>query len=233
MADFKQLTYSFDLPIMSVLQGSDSVFLDWFVRTLTAPATWIPLYAALIYMVIKNNDTIKKMALVICFALLCFAICDFVVDVLAKPYFMRFRPTRDGMLKYTIDVVGSYRGGKYGFFSAHAANTMSIAIFFSMLIKNRLMTIGMISWSLLNCYTRIYLGVHYPSDVLVGIAWGCIVGFSVYSLYAYVMKKLYPKAHLISDKFTSSGYALRDIYIVNIVLLTLVLYAMFRALFSL
>jgi undecaprenyl-diphosphatase len=84
-----------------------------------------------------------------------------------------------------VDTVDGYRGGNYGFFSAHAANTFSIAIFMSLLMRQRLLTIFLVCWSLLNCYTRLYLGVHYPGDITVGLIWGGLVGFCVYKGYCH------------------------------------------------
>lgn len=233
MVDFTALTYNFDLPIMQVLQGSDSIFWDKFVLVLTSAPTWIPFYLALVFMVIRNNETFKQMALVIGFALFAVALSDYVVDVLVKPNFMRFRPSRDPTLRYTIDIVNGCRAGAYGFFSAHASNTMAIALFFCMAVKSRLLGFTMIAWSLLNCYTRIYLGVHYPSDVLVGIVWGCIVAFISYGIYHFIKKKVSVKANYISNQYTVEGYSYQDIYIVLTVIVLTLLYAMFRSIFIL
>lgn len=115
--DFNQLTYNFDLPIMHLLQGSDSLFMDRFIYTLTQPWPWIPLYLLLILMIIKNNATLKQILLIITFALIAVGIADIIANEIVKPYFMRWRPTRDPVLKYTIDAFQNYRGGKYGFFS--------------------------------------------------------------------------------------------------------------------
>ena len=81
-----------------------------------------------------------------------------------------------------IDLVNNYHGGWYGFFSSHAANTMSIAVFLSLLLRHRPIVVLLIVWSLLNCWSRIYLGVHYMGDILVGLAWGTLVGWGVYLL---------------------------------------------------
>ncbi len=227
--DFTSLTYSFDLPIMHLLQGSDSLFWDRFILVLTNAMTWIPLYASLIFLVIRNNETLKQIALVIGFSLFAFALSDFIIDILVKPNFMRFRPTQDPMLRYSINVVNGYRGGLYGFFSAHAANTMAVALFYCMVVKSRMLSITMILWSLLNCYTRVYLGVHYPSDVIVGIVWGCIVAFISYGLYHQITKRTTVKANYISDQYTSEGYSFEDIYIVHIVMALTLFYALFRS----
>lgn len=233
MIDFSELTYNFDLPIMQVLQGSDSLFLDRFIFVLTGTVTWIPLYLSLIYLIIRNNETMKQIGLIIGFAIFTVALSDYVVDVLIKPVFMRYRPGQDPIMYYTIDVVNNYRGGKYGFFSAHASNTMSIALYFCLIVKSRLLSIALIIWSCVNCYTRIYLGVHYPSDVMVGIVWGCIVGFLVYGIYSLIERRVVVKANYISDQYTSEGYSYHDIHVVMIVMFTTLFYALFRSMFQL
>ena len=229
MMDFTSLTYSFDLPIMQVLQGSDSVFWDRFMLVLTNAFTWVPFYLALIFMIIRNNETVKQILLVIGFAIFAVVLSDCVVDILVKPNFMRFRPCNDPVLRYTIDVVDGYRGGAYGFFSAHASNTMSVALFFCMVVKSRILSTTLIIWSLLNCYTRIYLGVHYPSDVLVGIIWGSVVATVSYGLYYFIKKKIIAKTVYISDQYTSEGYSYQDIYIVLTVMAVTLFYALFRS----
>jgi undecaprenyl-diphosphatase len=231
MIDFSGLTYNFDLPIMQVLQGSSSLFADRFIFVLTGAATWIPLYLSLIYLIVRNNETMKQIGLILGFAILSVVLSDYVVDILAKPVFMRYRPSQDPILRYTIDVVNNYRGGRYGFFSAHASNTMSIALFFCLIVKSRLLSFALIIWSLVNCYTRIYLGVHFPSDVICGIIWGCIVAFVTYGMYRHIAKKIVMKAKYISDQYTSEGYAYKDVYIVLTVLAITLFYALFRSIF--
>jgi undecaprenyl-diphosphatase len=159
-----------DRQLLLLLNGSDSVFFDKLIMALTSGFTWIPLYLALLYVVVKNNETTAQILLIIGCAVLCIALADGVADFIAKPYFQRWRPSNDSVIKYAVKVVDNVRGGDYGFFSAHAANTFSLAVFFSLLIKDRLLTLTLVFWSLLNCYTRMYLGLHYPLDILAGLS---------------------------------------------------------------
>ena len=173
----------FDKHLLLALNGSDSLFLDSLIMTLTTATTWIPLYLALFYVVLKSNVNLKDILLVMAAAGLCVVLAGAVDDEIVKPLVARWRPTHDPEIGDMIDTVNGYRGGNYGFFSAHAANTFSIAIFMSLLMRQRLLTIFLVAWSLTNCYTRLYLGVHYPGDITVGLLWGGFVGWLVYRLY--------------------------------------------------
>ena len=104
-------------------------------------------------------------------------------DAIVKPLVARWRPGNDPQIGLLVDTVDGYRGGNYGFFSAHASNTFSIALFFSLLMRRRLLTVALVLWSLVNCYTRLYLGVHYPGDITVGLLWGALVGWGVYRFF--------------------------------------------------
>ena len=189
----------FDKQLLLMVNGSDSVFLDYVVLTLTNAKTWIPLYLGLFYVVVMTHKpNWRDILFILAAAGLCVLLAGTIDDSIVKPLVARWRPTHDPEIGSLVDVVNDYRGGNYGFFSAHASNTFSLALFFSLLMRHRLFTCFMVAWSLINCWTRLYLGVHYPGDITVGLIWGAIVGYSVYRLYCritiparYEMKHLY------------------------------------------
>ncbi len=217
-----------DRDILYFFNGSDNMLLDEIVLVLTSGFTWVALYIALLFVVIKNSQTMMQIMLVVGSALLCIFIADGLADGIVKPLVARCRPTNDPMIKYTIDTVNQMRESSYSFFSAHAANTMSLAFFFSLLIKSSRLTIAMFLWSLLNCWTRLYLGVHYPGDILVGIVWGLVSGGIAYLLYLKVYRKLTPSINYVSNQYTKSGYERTDVDLILNVLLLTIAYAFIR-----
>lgn len=222
------LLQSIDLWLLHFFNGGSNLLLDQMVWVLTSGWTWIPLYLALFYVVVRNNETMPQIGLVILGAVLCVFIADGLVDGIIKPTFARWRPSNDPIIKYTVHVVNDLRLKDYGFCSAHAANTMSIAVFFSLLIRSRLMTITLVGWSLLNCWTRLYLGVHYPSDVACGMLLGIVIGVLVYLLYYKLYFKISPRIKYISNQYTSTGYDHDDLDIVLCVLMLTFIYVIFR-----
>ena len=220
-----------DKQLLLAINGSDSLFVDYLAKTLTTAATWIPLYVSLFYVVVKNNDNFRRIICILACAGLCVLFAGTVDDLLVKPLVARLRPTHDFQIGMLVDTVDGYRGGKYGFFSAHAANTFSIAVFFSLLMRSRLVTLLLLGWSLTNCWTRLYLGVHYPLDILCGLLWGGSVGTGIYFLYRYVDRRLlHSENDYVSSKYTSSGYRYSDIYIVALVLSLTLIYCILRSL---
>lgn len=218
----------FDKWLLLTLNGSKSLFMDDLVTILTTASTWIPLYIALLYLVIKNNENVRQILLVVGCAALCICLTGTIDDTLVKPLVARWRPTHDPQIGMLVDVVNGYRGGNYGFFSAHAANTFSIAIFFSLLVRSRILTISMILWSLVNCWTRIYLGVHYPGDIVCGLLWGGCIGVLVYYIYYRIYHCISGNINFISSQFTSTGYQLEDISVVLSVLAYTLVYVLIK-----
>ena len=179
--DIQQLI-SFDQQLLLQINGSDSLFWDGFMWIATNMRTWIPMAIVLLYVIFKNNK-IKETLLIIGLIALVFTLSDQISSGLCKPFFARFRPTQVPELMYQIDIVNGYRGGIYGFTSSHAANTFGLAIFLSLVIKNWSLSIFLFIWAAINAYSRMYLGVHYPGDILFGTLTGLGVGILVYYLY--------------------------------------------------
>ena len=219
----------FDKQLLLLVNGSQSLYFDGLVKILTTAATWIPLYVSLFYMVLKNNDSMQKILLIVACAGLCVFFAGSLDDMIVKPMVARWRPTHDPQIGVLVDVVNDYRGGNFGFFSAHASNTFSIAVFISLLVRSRVLTIALVGWSLVNCWTRMYLGVHYPGDILVGLLWGGTVGTLLYLLYYRINRRLSTGMTFISSQYTTTGYQQREIDIVICVLLFTLIYALIRA----
>lgn len=225
-----QTLVDIDRTLLAFFNGSESLYVDNLAVALTSGFTWIPLYLSLLYVVIKNSETMKQIMLVIGCVCLCIILSDGLADFIMKPMVGRFRPSQDPLLKYAVDVVNGTRGTLYGFFSAHASNTFCIAVFFSLLVRNSKFVTAMIAWSLVNCWTRMYLGFHYPGDILAGLLWGGIVGAFVYFVYIKAYLRMYPDFNYISSQYTTTGYNRVDIDIVLLVLTLTLLYAVMRSL---
>ena len=220
-----------DRLVLSWFNGSNSVFLDGWMSALTSGFTWVALYASLFYLVVKNNETMGQIMLVVGCALACVGLADIMADVIVKPLVERWRPSNDPIFKYDVSVVDGYRGTSYGFFSAHAANTFSLALFFCMLVRSRVLSVALVLWSFVNCYTRMYLGLHYPLDIVCGLLWGSVCAIGVYYFYLRVSRRMFGEDNYVSTQYTSTGYRLCDVDIVVFVLVSTVLITLFEALF--
>lgn len=226
--DFSKIQ-DMDMQVLSLFNGSDDIMLDQMVQILTSGLTWIPLYVMLFFVVMRNNETMGQIALVVGSAIFCVLFADGLVDGIIKQLAERWRPSNDPTFKYMVQVVDDIRLKGYSFCSAHAANTMSLAVFFSLLIRSKMLTITLVIWSLINCWTRLYLGVHYPSDILCGMIIGIIVGILVYLLYYKIYRRISPKINYISNQYTSTGYDHDDIDKAMVILMLTLVYVVTRS----
>ncbi|RKW58165.1 MAG: phosphatase PAP2 family protein [Prevotella sp.] len=199
--------------------------LNGMMATLTSGWFWIPLYLSLFYIVIKNNETMGQIVLAVSGCLLAVVLAGGVDNLLVKPWIARLRPCNNPEIKYLINTIVWVGKEQYSFFSAHAANTFAIATFFSCLVRSRSLNIALFLWAFTNGFTRIYLGVHYPSDVLVGTLWGIICGLVAYTSYHYIYFRSNPHVDYVSGQFTSTGYNRSDVDVVVAVLTLLMICA--------
>lgn len=224
--------YELDLALLHFFNGSQSAIYDQFILTLTNGLTWIPLYIALFIMVLKNNESMSQIFIIVGCCALGVIFSAGLDDLLIKPLVARPRPTQDLVVKYTIDTALGYRESNFSFFSAHAANTFTVAIYMIFLVRNRAFTIAMALWSLFNCYTRLYLGVHYPSDILCGLLFGAFVGSVAYWLHLRLYYKVTPHFRYVSEAYTKTGYSIGDIDMVIATLVLTFIYAIFKSVLS-
>lgn len=221
---------SLDTALTLWINGSDSLWLDGFAMAVTATLTWIPAALVLIYVIIRHGE-MKEILLTILAIGLCVLVADQIASGIFKPLVARPRPANDPLLMLQVDVVNDYRGGRYGFFSSHAANTFAITTFVALLMRYRALTVAMVSWALLNCWSRVYLGVHYVGDILCGTLCGILVGWLIYKGYCRVVKTYRVNDTGRKDTLTRSGYAVADVRVLATSLPVLYVVCCFLALF--
>ncbi len=218
-----------DRELLSFFNQNDNLLMDGVIKTLTSGITWIPLYLSLFYMVVKNNETMGQIFFIVGGVLLSIMLSGGVDDLIIKPLVARPRPLNDLATKYVVDTVYGVSSNQFSFFSAHAANTFALATFMALLVRSGILNFGLFVWAAINAYTRLYLGMHYPSDILVGTLWGMISGALAYFVYSYLYYKRNPHINYISSQYTSTGYSFIDVDIVITILSLTVLYALVTA----
>lgn len=176
-----------DRDVFLFLNRLNTPWLDSVMPWITRTESWIPLYLVLLYLVIREFRK-DSWAILVGIALT-IVIADQVTSNLMKPFFERLRPSHDPTLEGLVHIVNGYRGGLYGFASGHAANTFGVTTFLvSVLSRYRWMS-WLFLWAGLMTYSRIYLGVHYPGDILVGAIVGITGALLSLRLTRYLLER--------------------------------------------
>jgi undecaprenyl-diphosphatase len=158
------------------------------MHAISGRVIWAPLYLAiLIFLGMKYK---RKFLIILLFIILAVTLADQLSVQLFKNLVHRLRPCHEPSLEGLVHLVNGECGGMFGFVSSHAANSFNVALLSLLFIKKRWYTISIILWALVIGYSRIYLGVHYPGDVICGSLLGALIGWSVYKLYILTDNKI-------------------------------------------
>ena len=210
MTELLQSLIEIDRMVTLSINGSDSLFLDSVAGIFTSIYIWIPLALAAIFLILRNIIP-QRLILVLFMVVLTVLICDQVSSSFCKPFFHRLRPTHDPHLINMIDTVNGYSGGLYGFFSGHAANSIGLATLFMWLVRDAWFNVSVCIWAALNSYLRVYLGVHFLCDIVVGAIFGIIVGSLLYLIYTFLIRKR-KVPFRDSVLYTKTGFLRKDIH---------------------
>jgi undecaprenyl-diphosphatase len=176
-----------DREIFLYLNGLHAPWLDPVMLFISEKLVWIPLYIYLVYLIFKDYSKAGWLALI--GITLTITLADQVASTLMKPFFARLRPSHEPSLQSLVHIVDGYKGKSFGFASSHAANTFGIATFLFLLLGKKRKWIALLFfWAAVVTYSRIYLGVHYPGDILVGGLIGMIAAVAGFKFFQWLKR---------------------------------------------
>lgn len=179
-----------DARLLLIVNGAHSPFFDSVMWCISGRWIWVPFYAVLAYLLFRRMSWKRASICLVTIGLIILA-ADQTCATLIRPEIGRLRPANlNNPLSSFVHVVNGYRGGRYGFPSCHAANTFALAVFMSLVIRNKWFTVMMFSWAFIVSYSRMYLGVHYFGDLFCGATIGSLFAVLFYYLQNYLFKRL-------------------------------------------
>ena len=183
-----------DTEILLAINSWHAPWADTMMWIVSAKVTWIPLYLLLIGLLVWQYkqpaanarwQCLRKLptcVVMIAVIVMAVGLADFIASGILKEWVARPRPTRVSELEGVLHLVNGYKSGQYGFVSSHAANTMACALLFSLIWRKKITTCLLMLWVAANCYSRMYLGVHYPLDILGGLMVGTLMALLGFAL---------------------------------------------------
>lgn len=179
----------YDTELFLLLNNLGSESWDGMWRFITEKYASIPLYVLLLYLIFKQIGWKATLIVMVCTALMITA-TDQLANLFKYVLFQRPRPCRVEAIQESMRFVAD-GCGRYGYFSAHAASSMAAAVFLGLLLRStyKYLPFLLLFWAVITAYSRIYLGVHYPLDIITGMFFGGIIGWIFYKLQKWARKK--------------------------------------------
>lgn len=171
-----------DADLLCTLNGLNCPYADQLMWLISGKFSSALIIVVMLALLARKHNWRNILTLVVMIALVVL-LADRISSGIIKPLVERLRPTHNPELQNIVHVVNDYRGGKFGFVSSHAANLFGIATLISLVVRNRGTWVAMMGWAAIVSYSRIYLGVHYPGDILGGIVVGVSMAFLIYWLW--------------------------------------------------
>jgi len=181
---------NWDQQLFFFLNGLHTDWLDAVMYWFTNKKVWVLFYIILVVWMVKEYKW--QGIIFVLGAAAAAGLADLVISGFMKDFFQRFRPSRDPQFEGMVHIVNGYTGGRFGFASSHAGTSFALATFIFLLFReNYKWIVWIFLWAAVMAYTRVYLGVHYPGDILVGGIIGTILGWAMYKLCIWVRQRFF------------------------------------------